>query len=109
MRGTAVPPRSGGRWSAHARETLRSVHPSEARGRVTSLILVWALLGCGSAETKDDPKTPVVAVPQDTPPPAEATAEAPDFADPKPPAPVSSRASKEVESMRDRLLHDDGR
>jgi hypothetical protein len=76
------------------------------------LILVIVLAGCGSAETKDAAEKPhAVAEPaQDSPPPAWATAEAPEFADPKPPIPVTAKLSKEVESTRDRLLReDDGR
>ncbi len=73
-----------------------------------SLFLVAALVGCGSAETKDD-RRHVAEPPLDSPPPAWATADAPDFGDPKPPAPTSSRKSKEVESTRQQLLHDDGR
>ena len=80
--------------------------------RATPLILVLALAGCASAETNDvrSAKPRAVAEPaQDSPPPAWATAEAPEFADPKPPVPVTAKVSKEDESVRDRLLRDDKR
>jgi hypothetical protein len=71
------------------------------------LILAAALVGCGSSETKDDPKTPVVSVrPEDSPAPM-GDADAPDFGEPKPPIAASSKLQKDVESTRDALLHDD--
>jgi hypothetical protein len=68
-----------------------------------------ALAGCPATETKDAARPRVTVEPAlDAPPPAW-TAEAPDFADPKPPIPASSRAAKEAESTRDQLLHGDTR
>jgi hypothetical protein len=71
--------------------------------RYTALLLVVALVGCGSVETKDEPKAHAVAA--DTPPPAMATTEIPDFGDPKPPVPAAAKETKDVESTRDALLH----
>ena len=73
--------------------------------RYAALLLLAAMVGCGSVEKKEDARPPVAA---DTPPPGQATAEIPDFGDPKPPIPAASKGSKEVESTREALLHGGG-
>jgi hypothetical protein len=78
--------------------------------RATPLLLVIALAGCRSTETPETHRPRATAEPaQDAPTPGGATDDAPDFSDPKPPVAVTSKASKEVVSTRDRLLHNESR
>ncbi len=74
--------------------------------RYAALWLLVARIGCGSVERKGETRPSAVA---DAPPPGQATAELPDFGDPKPPVPAASKGTKEVESTREALLHDGGR
>jgi hypothetical protein len=67
-------------------------------------LTVVAMVGCSSAEPKE-----ARSVPADSPPPAVATDELPDFGEPKPPAPAASKTPKESRTTREALLHDDGR
>jgi hypothetical protein len=69
----------------------------------TLLLLVIALAGCRTTPSSQEPVRPTTQSPADAPAPAWAD-EAPDFSDPRPPVPATSKASKVVESTRDRLL-----
>ena len=68
------------------------------------LLVVVLAAGCGSTEPKEDPTPRRLA--QDSP---EASSEEPDFADPRPPVPVSAKIPRDVEPLRDQLLHDEKR
>jgi hypothetical protein len=57
--------------------------------------MVLALAGCPSTNPKEESRRPVVA---DPPPAAMATSEIPDFGDPKPPFPATSKSAREAQS-----------
>jgi len=69
------------------------------------LILAAALVGCGSTETKEDPRTPVGSEQALAPPPVEAKS-SPPFGQPKPTVAPGSFDKRDA-NMRETLLHDD--